>query len=75
MKLEKEQKLPLPVVPESYLLCSECDGTWVDAHHGRCTHCAEHTTSRDFHLCLACALREKRCQHCGEQMQVRIASC
>ncbi len=64
-----------PGVPESYLLCHDCDGTWVDAHHGNCTHCEEHTTSRDFHLCLACALRERRCQHCGEEIQVRITTC
>lgn len=64
-----------PMVPESYLLCHECDGSWVDANHGRCAHCEEKTTSKDFHLCLSCALREHRCQHCGEQVRLHIASC
>jgi hypothetical protein len=62
-------------VPESYLLCTECDGTWVDSKHGRCTDCPLNTTSKDFHLCLGCALREHRCQHCGQRMHIHITSC
>jgi hypothetical protein len=61
-------------IPESYLLCPECDGTWVDASNGQC-HCGEHTTSSDFMLCLACALTQHRCQHCGEHVHVKIAQC
>lgn len=64
-----------PLVPESYVLCRDCDGSWVDANHGACAHCDGGTTSKDFHLCLSCALREHRCQHCGEQVHLHIASC
>lgn len=62
-------------LPESYLLCRDCDGTWVDSRHGDCGHCEGDTTSKDFHLCLACALRTHRCQHCGQQVHVHITSC
>ncbi len=71
-KQERQRSEPLP---ESYLLCRECDGTWVDSRHGSCTHCSVHTTSQDFHLCLSCALSEKRCQHCGQEMHIHIAKC
>jgi hypothetical protein len=73
MKELEKQKRPEPL-PESYLLCPECDGTWVDSRHGHC-HCGEHTTSRDFVLCLACALNHQKCQHCGQQVRVRISRC
>jgi hypothetical protein len=71
-KQERQRSEPLP---ESYLLCRECDGTWVDSRNGTCMHCSVHTTSQDFHLCLSCALSEKRCQHCGQEMHVHIANC
>lgn len=74
-QLNKEDAKAPGSIPESYLLCRECDGTWVDSRHGECTACAEHTTSRDFRLCLSCALRDRRCQHCAEQVEVRIANC
>jgi hypothetical protein len=62
-------------LPESYLLCSECDGTWVEAKHGQCHECPHDTASSDFHLCLTCALDQRRCQHCGQRMHIRITSC
>lgn len=74
-QLQKQKRESLPELPESYLLCRECDGTWVDSRHGSCAHCPMHTTSQDFHLCLSCALREKRCQHCGGEINIRITSC
>lgn len=74
MKQLQKQKQSDPL-PESYLLCRECDGTWVDSHHGDCAHCTQDTSSRDFHLCLACALHEHRCQHCGQDIQVHITKC
>jgi len=70
-KREEQQ----PPLPESYLLCRECDGTWVDSRHGACAHCPMHTTSQDFHLCLSCALAERCCQHCGSEIHVHIANC
>jgi hypothetical protein len=73
MKQLEKQKQSEPL-PESYLLCRECDGSWVDSRHGKCT-CGQHTTSRDFELCLSCALTKHQCQHCGEHMQVRISVC
>ena len=69
---KKERTEP---VPESYLLCRECDGMWVDARDGRCAHCSGQTTSKDFHLCLSCALRERRCQNCSQEIEVHIATC
>lgn len=75
MKQLENKNHEAPQLPESYLLCRECDGTWVDARDGQCSHCTHETTSRDFHLCLACALREHRCQHCGDQMHIRITTC
>ena len=74
-ELHKQKNKSSEPLPESYLLCRECDGTWVDSHHGNCAHCAGATTSRDFHLCLACSLRECLCQHCGDQVQVHISQC
>jgi hypothetical protein len=62
-------------IPESYLLCRECDGSWVDARNGSCAHCREHTTSKDFHLCLSCALRERKCQNCSQEIEVNIPTC
>ena len=59
---------------ESYLLCPHCDGRWVDAHPRMCA-CGQPATSKDFVLCFACALRHKRCQHCGKRVSVNIAVC
>lgn len=73
-QLGEKQCAPEPV-PESYLLCRDCDGTWVDSRNGRCAHCPLETQSRDFHLCLVCALRQHKCQHCGQEMQIRITAC
>ncbi len=73
--LQKQKQPQQEPIPESYLLCHECDGTWVDSRIGKCAHCSMHTTSQDFHLCLSCALREKRCQHCGQEMHVHITKC
>ena len=73
-QIEPKRQSSQPL-PESYLLCRECDGTWVDSRDGTCSHCTGHTTSQDFHLCLACALREKRCQHCGDEMVLGITTC
>ncbi|MBP6885740.1 MAG: hypothetical protein KBC02_00645 [Candidatus Pacebacteria bacterium] len=73
--LQKQKRSQQPELPESYLLCPECDGTWVDSRHGSCAHCPIGTSSQDFHLCLSCALHEKRCQHCGQEITVKIANC
>ncbi|HXV26477.1 MAG TPA: hypothetical protein VD862_00380 [Candidatus Paceibacterota bacterium] len=59
---------------ESYLLCSHCDGRWVDASPRTCA-CGAPATSRDFLLCFACALKHRRCQHCGKKVHVKIDSC
>lgn len=59
---------------ESYLLCPHCDGQWVDAHPRTCA-CGKPATSRDFVLCLACALQRRRCQNCGKRVSVKIDSC
>lgn len=59
---------------ESYLLCPHCDGRWVDANPRLCG-CGQPATSKDFLLCLACALQHRRCQHCGKRVQVRIEQC
>ena len=59
---------------ESYLLCTHCDGQWVDAKPRTCD-CGLTASSKDFILCLACALRRRRCQHCGKKVNVRIDCC
>ena len=73
--IEEKQKRTEGQLPESYLLCRDCDGTWVDGRNGTCAHCPHPTTSKDFHLCLMCALDEKRCQHCGQEISINISSC
>jgi hypothetical protein len=66
---------PQPPVPESYLLCRDCDGSWVASSHGVCRRCTKQSSSSDFRFCLACALHDHRCQHCGSDIELKIYSC